>query len=252
MGRIYSLFNSVVLALLLCLCVLLLARESLAEDSEPESTDGKVEIIYPAQSTLPYRDRRGAWSGIFAINVEQIFPGKFRSKISNDSYETLFGETPVPVAQVEAGAQANFGIGSLGASLVYGYGGVKDARSGSDRVLNLTKQGLTLNLTLNTLFSEPYVAPYLQTQFTMFGWEESSFGQPDKSGTTALSTAITVGLLFQLNELDPDSTLQARNNSGINNTFLDVYLSQYNTSESESDPNFESSMNLGAGLRLEF
>ncbi len=252
MKQNHGVFNSAVLAILLGLCVLLFAREGFAEDSERDWNDGKVEVVYPAQSSLAYRERRGNWSGVLGINIEQIFPDKFRSKITDDSYENLFGKSPVAIAQLEVGAQGNFGFGSLGASVLYGYGGIKDSRSGGDRVLNLTKESVSLQYTINTLFSEPYVAPYLKTEFTRFSWKETGFGFKDQSGTTDFSTALTVGLLIQLNALDPQATLEARNNSGLSNTFLDLYLSQYNTSSSETDPNFESTMNVGFGLKLEF
>ena len=256
MNRISSFFNALLLAVLLVIGVLLIARDALAANSEMDSEqslyDGKVEVVYASQTTLPYRERRGNWSGVFGINLEQMLPDKFRSKISNDSYNTLYGTSPIPMAQVEVGAQYNFGIGSLGASLVYGYGGVKDSRSGTDRVLNLSKRCLNFQYTMDTFFEEPYIAPYVKTSLTSFAWEDTGFSQPTKTGVNGLSMGLTAGALIQLNAIDPDAALQARNNSGITNTYLDIYISQFYPPNGDGEPDFESSMNIGAGLKLEF
>lgn len=248
--------GSLVLAVLLVFCLILIANDSFAAvDSEDVPQDGKIEIVYPAVRTAPYRERRGAWSTIFALNVDQVLPDKFRSQVNNESYQDLFGSTPVRLVQAEIGMKYNFPLGSLGAALLYGGGAVEDGHglaSGATDELELTKKGAAFSFVMDNLFPEPYVAPYIEAQAYNFDWRESRTTQEKKTGSTAFGSALTFGALFQLNWLDSASALQAQDTIGLNNTYLDIFVSQYNSSESESDPNFQTDLNYGAGVRLEF
>ncbi|MEZ0390810.1 MAG: hypothetical protein ACAH59_01250 [Pseudobdellovibrionaceae bacterium] len=256
--------SSLVLTVLLVFCLFLLARESFAAeevDVEDVPKDGKIEIVYPAEQTAAYKERRGPWSPFFSIGVDQVLPESFRSKLTDDNYETLFGNSPVPMFQAELGTKYNFGLGSIGLFLIYGHGVVEDGRSGGEtktvHELTLDKFGGGAVYIMDNLFSEPYVAPYIEGQLLKFGWEEKRHipnGEVEGTteGETDMSSALVAGLLFQLNWLDPGSAIAAQNSSGLDNAYLDLFVSQYNTSESENDPNFQTGTNFGAGLRLEF
>jgi hypothetical protein len=75
-----------------------------------------------------------------------------------------------------------------------------------------------------------------------------------------------VGLLFQLdwleNFMDDTARVERLRSSALENTFLDVYATEYLASSNaldasaqtgtEGDPNLHSSFELGIGLKLEF
>lgn len=246
--------GSLVLAILLVFCIFLIARESFAVESEVVPNDGKVEVIYPAQSSRAYRDRRSSWSTMFAINVDQILPDSFRSQVNNDSYTTMFGKTPIKMLQAEIGTKYNFPLGSLGVNLMVGTGTVDDLHgtTGPGDSLDILKKGASLSFIMDNLFKEPYVAPYIQGQMYSFEWKESRNDGSERAGSTSLGMALSFGFLIQLNWLDPESSTVALDSLGLNNTYLDLFVSQYNTSNGESDPDFQTSMNYGAGLRFEF
>jgi hypothetical protein len=71
------------------------------------------------------------------------------------------------------------------------------------------------------------------------------------SGKTAVTTGYSLGALLLLDWLDPAAALNAVN-SGIENTYIDLYLAQLNTSNSEADPRLETAFNLGVGLKVEY
>lgn len=235
---------------------MLIARTSSAVEISPSlsdaSNDGKIDVVYAARQDEAYRDRRGKWATYFAINVDQIYPNKFRSRIDNASYDEEFDSLPIPLLQFEVAQKYNLGIGGVGVSAMAGHGEVTDYRR-AERALNLTKYGLGLLYVMDVLFPEPYLAPYFSAQLLRFRWDEAgSKTEGSVSGETSESTAITFGALIQLNSLDPDSSLYARNSSGLENTYLDLFVSVYNPSDSSKDPNFQTDINFGAGLRFEF
>jgi hypothetical protein len=221
--------------------------------SEEDPNDGKIEIVYPAEKLAPYKLRRADWGFLFGLSGEQIVPTKFRSRIDNSSYAELFGTSPMQAGQLELGLKYNFMLGSLGASVLYGNGGVHDGRIGDGRTLNVTKKGLHLTYTMDNLFNEPYVAPYGGVQFASWEWTEfADTALTKETGSTSLTGGLTVGVLLQIDWLMPGEALNARNSSGIENTFLDLYVSQYNASEAKEDQNLQTDMNYGFGLKVEY
>lgn len=252
-----GILGSVVLTVLLVFCLLLIARETFAQvDTETLPEEGKVEVIYPADRSVSYRDRRSTWATTFGINTEQILPDKFRSRITNGAYEDTFYDQPVSMIQAQLGTKLNFGLGALGASVMAGYGETSDPRNSTNHSLTLKKYGLGAQFIMDNLFSEPYFAPYIEGQLLKFGWQEKRWSGEtvigDITGETGTTSAVAFGVLIQLNWIDRDAAWTAHESSGLNNTFLDLFVSQYNTSDVETDPNFQTGINYGGGLRLEF
>ncbi len=248
------------LTILLAFCILLWARETLAVDAEEYTPDGKVDVVYGSTVSKPYREHRGSSAIMFGASVDQVNFSKFRSKIDNAGYKDLFGSAPMNLTQVFLGWKKNFALGGVSADLIYGYGSVNDSRSGENSTLTIQKSGLQASYIMDTLFPEPAVAPYISGQAFTLGWKEEAISAAkvtrSKDGNTAATTAVQAGLLFSLNYIeawiDPSSAEQTRMNSGIENAYLDAFVSQYNSSEGPTDPNFQTDMNYGLGLRLEF
>jgi hypothetical protein len=255
--------GSFVLSILLVLCIFLMAVQSFAATSpelEEGFKDGKIEVVYPADRLVPYRERRSNWGFTFGIQNEEMYPGSFKSQYDEFDYESMFGSSPIYLTQGQIGIKYNFSLGSIGASAVLGAGSVYDTRiryqyAGTpdiDSELQLTKMGAAFTYTMDALFGEPYVAPYIEAQVFQLQWQESSKGLESKKGTTNFATALTVGALFQLNWLDEASAFEAQKSSGLENTYLDLFFTQYQASTGSGDPNFETDFNFGAGLRFEF
>lgn len=254
--------GSLVLTVLLAFSILLIAIDTFAAVSDTEAlpNDGKIEVVYPADRLVPYRERRSTWGATFAIQNEQMYPSNFISQYDGFTYEKMFGQSPINITQGQVGVKYNFGAGALTAGLLFGAGSVYDTIiryeytpvQDIDSELELTKMGASFSYMLDTLFAEPYIVPYIEGQIVRFDWQESTVGLEAKSGTTDFSTVFTVGALVQLNWLDPASSLEAQKSSGLENTYLDVFASQYQASSGTGDPNFETDFNFGAGLRFEF
>lgn len=221
--------------------------------------DGLIEVHYNPNYLAPYKERRPKWAGLFGISLDQMTPKNYRSRIDNISYDTMFGaDSSANMVELSGGVKYNFFLGSISSEAFYSMGQVSGTVNdntllinGETRTLELKKYGLKFSYIMDNLFNEPYVAPYVSGKFFGFDYLETRPGE-EVSGQTAFSTGYTLGALFSLNWLDPESAFIAAKNSGLQNTYVDVFISQLNTSDSEEDPQLETDFNYGVGLRVEF
>src|SRR5690606_11565170 len=123
---------------------------------------------------------------------------------------------------------------------------------------------LSLQWSLDTLFTEPYVVPYAIAGVYILDHEESKIedvtnaeGEVEPTvvtlkGTTAPALSYSAGLLIQLNILERQASLHSYKDWGLENAYLDLRITQYARSQRASDPEFGSAPQLGAGFRLEY
>jgi len=212
-----------------------------------------VDVKAAYTSTTPYRHRRDRWGWMFSVNGENTFFSDFTSGIDSAFYEDLFGTEDLTIANVELEFRYNFLLGGLSLSLNYGNGSIEDDRTGELRKLEITKTAAGLTLYFDTLMKEPYVVPYVGGQLWKMGLSETNATtEIEYNKETSLGMAVKVGLLFQLNWLDPESALAGYQDNRIQNTYLDVFVTQYGETQGETDPNTATDFNWGAGLKVEF
>lgn len=274
MKPLKGVLSNIVLTFLFVFSLILIARDAFAQDlfenekqikvaatnyDDGEPNDGTIEVIYAPQYLAPYKERYSDWGITAGINYSEFYPDKFRSKIDNLSYDQLFDSYPMDLIQGEFGVNYNtaigsFGIGaSIGVGTVAGKARINGVTSGGPRDLKIYKYAVSGTYALNMLFEEPYVVPYASGQVFTLDWEENdTINGTTKTGSTAIALGVTAGLLVQLNWLDSNAALYAQTTSGLDNAFLDLFVTQYNTSNDANDPNFETEMNVGAGVKLEF
>ncbi|MBX2988132.1 MAG: hypothetical protein KF802_09565 [Bdellovibrionaceae bacterium] len=200
-----------------------------------------------------YKERRGTHGFLLSISGEDYLPKDYVSRIDAENFETMFGDSTMPVYSGEIGYKFNFVLGSLSALVGYGYGRVSFAGSGEERVLEFHRTTGRLMYIMDNFLAEPYAAPYFSFGIYDLGIEEkiptldASF-----SGQTKIGTLMTAGLLLQLNWIEPDTSREAYIGAGLENMYLDLFVTQLNATTSDEDPNTQSGFNVGAGLRLEF
>lgn len=197
---------------------------------------GLVEIVYPAEILAPYKDRRPDHQFVFHFQYENFKPTGFSQVIASSA----------SVLGLNLGYKYNLPVVGLELSGFFGSGG---ASGGVDRTsYSVQKKGLRLAAIFDGILDEPYVAPYLGLQIVK--WDVSStsdFGTFSASPDFVMGTQ--VGLLFQLNWLEPKTALRALNEDGLNNSYLDLFFQQYGAT---SGIDLASSFNWGAGFRLEY
>lgn len=227
---------------------LLLLPFAYAEDEAPQ---GLVEVQLPQDNLASYKDRREDLGSYVGIAYEGLELKNFISTLDGKTYAQLFGTSPVPLIRLFTDYKYNFFLGSLALGLDLGKGRLSDSFSGEERTLDITKYGLGLRFTADMISGEPYIAPYVAINFWQMAIAEDS-PTDSFSATTQMGMNYSFGFLLQLDWLDYETAKTTTFSWGLENTFIDVYATQYAKTSAIDDPNTETEMLYGAGLRLEF
>lgn len=211
-----------------------------------------VELHVPLDYNAPYKQRRGTHGFMFGLNYTNIMFNKYVSVLDSTTlYKDLFGETEFPLMELTLSYKYNFMLGALTANFGIGQGGISDNPQGVDEKLSVTKYSASASLILDNVFDEPYVAPYGTFGVMRLALTEQS-GDNSFSGNIDMLYQYQAGLLIQLDWLDPTFSKRVRGDYGLENTYLDIFISKYEASSDIDDPNTRTDISYGAGLRLEF
>lgn len=219
--------------------------------------EGKVTIEYPVETALPYRERRPRHQFTAHVQYENFAPTGYLSPVIADpstvdpSYQNVYNQEDIPLIGLALGYKFNMPFLGVEVAPFYAAGGITSSRTGENITLNFEKYGVRFAAYLETLFREPYVVPYVSGVIQVWGIEESGASLAF-SRSTAYTFGFGAGLLFQLNWLDPAAALLALNESGLSNTYLDVFVQQYGDTVDANDPVLSTDFNWGAGIRLEY
>jgi hypothetical protein len=212
-----------------------------------------VEVRYPQDVFLPYKERQKDWGWIFSVGAETTNFPSLISQLDDTPFNSLFGKA-IKTAAVEFGPKYNTPAGAFAILLGYGNADVTDSRIGTESKLKITRYSGVLTYYLDMLFSEPYLVPYVGGGFWQADYRETSEEDPGIGGkySTDIGTLWRVGALLNIDWIEKDRTREARKTTGIQGTFINVYASSTLMAESNPDPNLETNMDIGAALVLEF
>ncbi|MNT14044.1 hypothetical protein D3C72_1490340 [compost metagenome] len=166
-------------------------------------------------------------------------------------YKGLFGDEAISLIRANMNYKYNFELGSIAIGADVGSGEVKGNKSGSSTTLTVLKYGLNLQFTVDNIWPEPYGAPYFGVNIWQMDLSEKN-PSDSYSGVTQMGYNYMVGVLVQLDWIDQETAKQSTFSTGLENTFLDLYITQYAKTSAEDDPNTETDLGYGAGVRLEF
>jgi hypothetical protein len=233
--------------------------------SPSDAETGQVILEKTPDYSSAYLQRRGTHGALFSVIYEKFYPIDYRSQFDDGYIEDIIGEDRVDLIGLEIGYKYNFKLGSFAVLGNYASGAIDGQIGGNERNLAFTKYGVSANYAIDALFDEPWVVPYIQAGAQQFVVAESSIAG-DLEATPNVSFNYKLGLLFQLdwfeNFMDDTARVERLRSSALENTFLDVYATEYLASSNaldasaqtgtEGDPNLRSSFELGIGLKLEF
>ena len=242
--------------------VLLIFFGSVARAEEDLDAGGNVKLETQEDYTKSYKQRRSTHGMLLGFSKEDFYPIDYQSLFGDAFVEDIVGSDSINLINFDIGYKYNVSVGSASFLFSYATGARSDGISG--RRLSLTKQGLSANVALDGILEEPWAVPYLQVGVHQFNISEST-DTASESATTSMSFNYRYGLLFQLDWLehfmDPNARGDRLRSSGLENTYIDVYYTDYMPSGdaqdakvlgAEGDPNLLSSGEMGIGLKLEF
>lgn len=215
-------------------------------------TNGPIEAEFPASEFVPYTERRPLGQLTFGLIYEPIkFPGLISSLDSTSSYDQLFRST-LPLLSLSAGYKINLPIIAIDLSYLYGQGVLSDDKSGASVALSISKKGFRAIIEIDHIFSESYVVPYAGIQAITWDYAIRTTAS-SSSGVSARVLGLQAGVYLGLSRLEEQSALRSYNDGRLNNTYLDLSITQYpKTEPTSSVPNLATGTNFALGFRLEF
>lgn len=216
-----------------------------------------------------YKGRRTRHGILFSIYSEDYYPLDYYSMFRDGYIEKTIGEDKIKLLGAELGYKYNFKLGSMAFLVGYSQGTMNSGDSATNRTLSLKRTSIGINYALDNYFQEPWVVPYAEVGVYQFQAEESqntsSTVYEKLDVTTEMAFRYKFGLLVQLNwienSIDPNTHSEGLRSSGLQNTFLDIYMLEHypstalydpNDENSEGDPNLSSGLEYGLGLKMEF
>ena len=204
----------------------------------------------------PYRDRRDTWGFMFSLGYSFFQPENyipdFETNTSLRTFDATYGDSSGGMPELTFSAKLNTAIGAFQLGLggaVYNVSSLETATISTDLTVTLVR--LEGALVLDTLFSEPLVAPYiLAGGYTVF-YEESSESNGSVDGNTQVAVYFGLGANIQLNWLEEKTAHNAYLDYGIENAFLYIEGKTYSEAGGAGDPDFSTGFLLAAGLRVE-
>lgn len=231
--------------------VMAFAQED-AEEVEVNDPNALVEVHVTQDFLAPYKVRREKHGIYFGVQYEPLVLKNYVSTLQPGvTYGTLFGDEAISLIRANMNYKYNFELGAIAIGADVGSGDVQSSNSGTSTTLNVMKYGVNLQYTMDNVWPEPYAAPYVGINIWKMDISESS-GTTNFQAVTQIGYNYMIGVLVQLDWLDQDTAKESTFSTGLENTFIDLYITQYAKTESEDDPNTETDLGYGAGIRLEF
>ena len=232
-----------------------LVRERVEPKIEGNGTpDNLVEVRSNRTIFLPYKQRQNPWGFSVSLGGEFIYFPNLISQYDFNTYEDMFGTSLQTAMSFELGPKYNMSWGSLGLTFGYASLNITDDRLGAEAGIKFNRYNTTLTYYLDMLSSEAYFVPYVAAGVWQADYEETNNQYPGEveKYTTEVGYHWRVGGLFSLGWLEPNTALRSRRTVGLQEAFLNLYVSSTYMSESNPDPDLESEMDIGATLLLEF
>lgn len=200
----------------------------------------------------PYRERRSLFGVLFGVDYSTYQPINYIPQYTiNAAFGDIYGQPATPLLEGQLVVKLNTRFGSIGVELGYGSYQNNSANAQIPSTLNLQQERVGLILVLDTLFSQPYAAPYASAGGYVMQYNESLAANTFK-GSTQVAPYFTLGVMGQLDWIEPASALQAYEAVRLQSTFLFAEVREYFRSAKDRDPAFETGLVPGGGLRVEF
>lgn len=230
----------------LILSFVLLSDANASSSTSPDSSD-EVIVELSSDYSKHYKERRAETGALVSINFEKIDLPKYISTLDNSLFSEKYGDLSLIGLQVQK--KYNWSPVSMALGLGYTTG---SAQGANEAIMEVTKYEINARAIIDGWFQEPRYAPFIFVE----GWQMQI---SEKDSTTSFSGEIEgigfhygAGMSIQLNRIDPHASTDAFQEWGMENTYLDVYVSANIAPTNDAAPDVSSELAVGFGLTLEF
>ncbi|MCB0361558.1 MAG: hypothetical protein KDD35_02485 [Bdellovibrionales bacterium] len=198
-----------------------------------------------------YASRRSKWGRTFSLSYSEFKPIYYVPNFYTANFEDIYESVEIPLIEMNFAWKRNMSMGSL--AIEFGFGGYQNESDVEELPSTLKIYPIHLGavLALDNIFREPYVVPYFSMGLYTIHYSES-VSSSSFNGFTQTSFYGSAGLLLQLDWCDPQSSMQAYLENGIQNTFLFLEGKKLLASSAAKDPDFETDIYLSGGLKVEY
>ena len=211
-------------------------------------------------SLVPYKVRRKDWGHMVSVAYCHFSPTSYQTDYfgagiplasgDDSNYENIYGSEAA--IELSYGYKWNFVLGAITGELgVALYSNDAEAPDLGDAQLSARIVRAGARYTMDNLYYEPFVAPYVYGGMYTVLYDETQ-GAFSYNGSTGPAMYWGGGVKFQLSWLDKASAVEAYTDSGIENTYLFAEVRQYMAATDDEDPDFSTGMDLNLGMSLEF
>lgn len=202
---------------------------------------------------ISYKERRRNSGLTFGLSYSVYEPKSYTPDAVVQDFDQVYGNSSIPLIELNFLYKWNISLGSIG--IDFG-GGIYEATSDeniTDSSLKLFPVHLGLTYTLDNIWNEPIIAPYITGGIYSMIFKESIKSNIPYTfnGNSGVSPYFTLGAMIQINWIEKTQTRRAYIDEGIENTFLFVEARQFMKSFNEEDPDF-SGLHFNGGFKVEF
>ncbi|MDZ4661970.1 MAG: hypothetical protein SGJ18_10180 [Pseudomonadota bacterium] len=250
----------VALALLAFLPELAFGEELEEKSVEPNSGYVAEEFINykiaenPLDRIPPYRDRRESSGAMLSVGYGQFQPTEYQPQFVVESYDEVYSTDETGLYDISLAYKLNFFLGSLSLGIGVGVASSLSADIAlfGDSEVKFIPYRIEVTFALDTLFPQPILVPYGMLGAYAVYYSETE-GSKSASGTTEAALFFAGGASLQMDWLFPEEALAAYKENGQESTFLYVEGRKYlASSQTPSDPDFETDIMWNVGVKLEF
>lgn len=226
---------------------------------EPEAKPGMVIVEPPNVMHLnsegnydvtPYLERRGTWGFTVAIGANSYKPINYEPNFLAEDFENVYKPFYMPMVDLMFSVKRNLDIGSLGVEFGAGYYKNISDTDAVDSELELIPIRLGIVYYMDHSEKANYV-PYIAGGAYIMTYKEDQ-ANSSINGNTQVAPYAKAGMAFSLERLDPSAARVSYEDSGIQNTYAYLEVSKMFAASAASDPDFEDTVSVGLGFRVEF
>lgn len=248
-------------ALLLCLTLVPIPLVAAPENDYPVSSWVEVEEVpnAPAGTThgstlMPYRDRKYNFGWMLGFGARSFKPEFFRSQFDESSFKDSFGQDDVRLGQFDLGFRYNSALGGLVLEFGYAGGGASNNDEELLRSFNVKQSYVGAKLILDSLWGEPYIAPYVGAGMISIQNEEIAaiLTESETLSNSSSAAYYNMGFLVLLNWMDWISFRRGYDQGAVENYYLDFGVTQIMKSAKADSLDLSTGLLPSVGVRIEF